>query len=125
LSTSIRPGGGVTPGIAPAESEATQASGGIEASSELKASHGVEQAASAVAAGGTAPVNSPSVELLARLDAGELTREQAVEGLVAQALEVHGGARLPAAQRAELESVLRAALEDDPTLAQLLGTSGT
>jgi hypothetical protein len=59
--------------------------------------------------------------VLARLQAGELTREQAVDALVTQALELHGGARLPAPQRAELSSVLRAALLHDPALASLLG----
>jgi hypothetical protein len=59
--------------------------------------------------------------VLSRLDAGELTREQAIDSLVAQALETHGGARLPPTQRAELESVLRTALLDDPALASLLG----
>jgi hypothetical protein len=66
-------------------------------------------------------VQSSPAALLSRLEAGEVTREQAIDGLVAQALEVHGGARLPPAQRAELQSVLRAALLDDPVLGRLLG----
>jgi hypothetical protein len=41
--------------------------------------------------------------------------------LVAQALERHGGAGLTPALRTELESVLRAALLEDPVLGKLLG----
>jgi hypothetical protein len=55
------------------------------------------------------------------LEVGEVTKTQAVEGLVAQALEAHGGARLSAAQRAELSDVLRSALLEDPVLGELLG----
>jgi len=58
---------------------------------------------------------------LRRLDAGEVTKTQAVEGLVAQALEASGGARLNAAQRSELADVLRQTLLNDPALGALLG----
>jgi hypothetical protein len=59
-------------------------------------------------------------EWLRRLEVGEVTRAEAVEGLVAQAVEAHGGARLSAAQRAELADVLRSALLEDPVLGELL-----
>jgi hypothetical protein len=63
---------------------------------------------------------SPSAEWLRRLDAGEVTKNQAIEGLVAQAVEAHGGARLSAAQRSELADVLRQTLLGDPVLGALL-----
>ena len=67
----------------------------------------------------------PTAAWLQKLEAGEVTREQAVEGLVAQALEAHGGARLSQIHRRELEQVLRTALLDDPVLGGLLrATSG-
>jgi hypothetical protein len=50
-----------------------------------------------------------------------VTREQAIEGLVAQAVERHGGAKLSPALRSQLEGVLRSALRDDPVLGRLLG----
>ncbi|MDB4988704.1 MAG: hypothetical protein JWN04_3882 [Myxococcaceae bacterium] len=115
MSTSIRPGGPVAPGIAgvdaPTDPSATSASGAVDQA----------RATSAVAPAQVAEVDGSSAALLARLDGGLLTREQAIEGLVAQALETHGGAHLPPAQRAELEAVLRAAMLDDPALASLLG----
>ena len=67
------------------------------------------------------PLEGSTAGVIARLQAGELTREQAVDALVAQALELHGGSRLPAPQRAELSSLLRDALLHDPALARLLG----
>ena len=69
----------------------------------------------------TGAPSSPSAEWLRRLDAGEVSKSQAIEGLVAQALEAQGGARLSAAQRGELADVLRQTLLGDPVLGALLG----
>ena len=123
MSTSIRPPGGPA---APGATDIAALSDvqGTEAASPLDKSAGVGGAAGASGAAptqGARAAESPSAALLSRLQAGEVTREQAIEGLVAQALEVHGGARLPPAQRTELQQVLRAALLDDPALGRLLG----
>jgi hypothetical protein len=50
-----------------------------------------------------------------------VTREQAIDGLLGEALRAHGGDALSPSRRAELEGVLRAALLDDPVLSGLLG----
>jgi len=65
--------------------------------------------------------SSPSATWIRRLEAGEVTRAEAIEGLVSHAVEQHGGATLSVARRMELEGVLRAALLDDPVLGRLLG----
>jgi hypothetical protein len=78
-------------------------------------------AAHAVAPAAAGQAQSPSAALLSRLDAGEITREQAIDGMVAEALSALGAGRLPPTQRSELEGVLRAALADDPTLNKLIG----
>jgi hypothetical protein len=59
--------------------------------------------------------------LAARVRAGELSPEQAVDALVERALQSPMAAALDAAGRAGLEAHLRAALEDDPVLAQMRG----
>jgi hypothetical protein len=110
MSSSIRPPGAPPPGPA-----------GLDGISELKpgqpaATTGAQAAAPAQA--GT--VESPTGAWLRRLSAGEVSKEQAVEGLVAQALEAQGGARLSPAQRSELAEVLRDALLNDPVLGELL-----
>lgn len=115
MSTPIRPPGGpLPPGVA-----------GVDGASEVERSRtdsvtGPTQAA-AVAPSESVHVEGSTAALLARLDAGEVSREQAIDTLVRDALELHGGAHLPPTQRAELESVLRVALLDDPALSRLLG----
>jgi hypothetical protein len=115
VSTPVRPSGGsLSPGVT-----------GIDGATELEPSK-PSAVAEAGAAARLGEVQAPAVEgstagVIARLQAGELTREQAIDALVAQALELHGGARLPAPQRAELSAVLRDALLHDPALARLLG----
>jgi hypothetical protein len=64
---------------------------------------------------------SPTGVWLSRLSAGEITKQQAIDGLVEQALSAQGAARLNAAQRSELSEVLRASLLGDPVLGRLLG----
>jgi hypothetical protein len=95
--------GETAPSSAPAKSQATSGSAGAAASSTTETSA------------------SPTADWLRRLDAGEVSKSQAVEGLVAQAVEASGGARLSAAQRNELAEVLRQTLLNDPALGALLG----
>lgn len=64
---------------------------------------------------------TPASVWLSRLSAGEITKQQAVDGLVEQALSAQGAGRLSPAQRAELSEVLRASLLGDPVLGRLLG----
>lgn len=113
MSASIRPPGG------PA------GAGAVDGTAEISPSGaaGIDEAtaSSAVAPAAAGEVHSPSAAILNRLDAGEITREQAIDGMVAEALSTLGAGRLPPTQRAELENVLRAALADDPTLSKLLG----
>lgn len=112
MSSSIRPPGAPPPGPA-----------GLDGISDLKPgqSSGAGGPQAAAAKAESASVESPTGAWLRRLSAGEVSREQAVEGLVAQALEAQGGSRLNAAQRAELSDVLREALLGDPVLGELLG----
>lgn len=115
MSTSIRPPGG------PASTGAVGLDGASEVSSSSDAGS-VDQVGSTHATNEAqaAPVESPTAALLARLDAGEITREQAIESLVADALSSQAVASLDPAQRGELEEILRASLLEDPTLARLL-----
>jgi hypothetical protein len=116
LSNPIRPPGGPQPAsIAGVESAADVSAG------ESSSSVGAGERAGRAAAAGSSDVQGPSEALLARLSAGEVTREQAIEGLVREALEANGAAGLSGARRSELEAILRSALLDDPTLGRLLG----
>lgn len=115
MSTSIRPPAGSP--LGPSALDGPSSVG----HSESAESAGVRNAASSAPAAQAAPTSSPTGVWLARLEAGEVTRSQAIDGLVAQALEVHGAASLPAAQRAELSGLLRSALLEDPVLGRLLG----
>jgi len=116
VSTSIKPPTGSTPGLA-----------GLEGAPDIKANPGVQgpsaQGASPQASvtAASPQVGSPSEGWLNRLQAGEVTRDQAIDGLVNQALENHDVSHLPSAQRTALEQVLRATLLDDPVLSRLLG----
>jgi len=111
VSGSIKPpGGGSTPIDPLAEAE------GLAQADEAAGSAAPEGAREPAAPTGTAA-------WLERLDTGQITPEQAVDGIVSEALESHGAGRLDPARRAELESVLRAALLEDPTLSALLSGS--
>jgi hypothetical protein len=120
VSPSIRPPGS-TPGAGIGEASDIGAAGEV---------HGSEAAATSEAtrsseAARFAPVEgSATASWIQRLEAREISRAEAIEGLVAQALEAHGGAQLPPAQRVELEGVLRTALLEDPVLGRLLGGGG-
>src|SRR5690606_31185359 len=84
-----------------------------------------EQVANASEADVNAPTVDPSSassvsrarELEAELRAGRLDVDQAIDRLVARALE--DARELPAAHRAALEAQLREALSEDPTLVAL------
>ena len=114
MSSSIKPPTGSAPGLS-----------GVQGAADIKPAATTD--ASAVRAPATqastsaGASESASAAWLRKLEAGEVSRQQAIDGLLTHALEAHGGARLPAAQRAELEQVLRAALLDDPVLSRLIG----
>ncbi len=119
VSTLIRPPSTSFPGTS-----------GVDGSSDVSRAEGGEADAVRAPAGSVGHVDStgaasqveaPTAAWLRQLETGEVTGQQAVEGLVRQALEAHGGAALRPAQRAELEQVLRAALLDDPVLRELIG----
>lgn len=112
MSPSIRPPGAKPPGVASPQglgesAEATQ-------NAQPVANKPAAGAAAAGPAGGSA-------EWLQRLQAGEISKTQAVEGLVAQALEAHGASQLSPARRTELSEILRQSLLHDPVLGALLG----
>ncbi len=118
MSASIKPPAGSAP-----STTGVQGSADIKPAAAADTSAVQAPATHASHAAGAAASESASAALLRKLETGEVTRQQALDGLVSQALEVHGGARLPAAQRAELEQVLRATLLDDPVLARLIGAA--
>jgi hypothetical protein len=127
VSSSIRPPGGSGPSpsgldspLGTEESGASRAAGGISGSEAPQVAAGSQAERGAASQAAAAPA-SPTAQWIRRLEAGEISREQAIDGLVAQALEAQGGARLAPALRSELESVLRAALVGDPVLGRLLG----
>ncbi|MFT3926347.1 MAG: hypothetical protein QM778_27625 [Myxococcales bacterium] len=124
MSSSIRPPGGSPPTPTPGGPGESSRIRGAEAAEPTRPAGGVDQASQVgstqqgAAAGGA---ESATARWIRRLEAGEVTRTEAIEGLVAQAVEQRGGQRLSPAVRAELEGVLRAALLGDPVLGRLLG----
>lgn len=113
MSASIRPPGTPPPTPSGLSEIEAQRPDGLEAGRES----GRASESSAPAEGS----QSPTSVWLSRLSAGEITKQQAIEGLVEQALSARGAARLDPAQRSELSDVLRASLLGDPVLARLLG----
>jgi hypothetical protein len=111
MSASIRPPGAKPPGIAGPDGLGDAAGGAPSA----------EHVAKAPQAGSAAAPEGASAEWLQRLHAGEISKTQAVEGLVAHALDTQGAAGLSPARRAELAEVLRQSLLHDPVLGGLLG----
>jgi len=112
MSSSIRPPGAPPPGPA-----------GLDGISDLKPGQNSPSTAPQASAPNSqaAAAESPTAGWLRRLSAGEVSKQQAVDGLVAQALEAQGPVRLSPAQRDELAAVLKEALLNDPVLAGLLG----
>ena len=78
---------------------------------------GTTEAANVQGAEGAAP--SELGHLASQLREGHLTPEQVIEALVARQLRSHAAQMLQPAQRAELETLLRSRLEEDPTLLAL------
>ena len=112
MSSSIRPPGVPAPGpseLGPVSAEQPAAVEGSRASERLAEAGAVQRA------------ESPTSLWLSRLSAGEISKQQAIDGLVEQALAAPGCSGLNAAQRGELSEVLRASLLDDPVLGRLLG----
>jgi len=114
VGSSIKPPGAGSPDAI----DAADAAGAAETLSEAEQSASAKGADAPEGAGAT---QGGTEAWIARLDAGEVTREQAVDGIVAEALEAHGGSQLDPARRSELEGVLRDALQDDPVLGVWLG----
>ena len=116
----VAPGAGA---LDPADQAATSAV------ASQAAVENVESATSASAASGTQAVPGvgaasqadPIAELAGAIARGELSAEQAMDRLVDRAL-ADVSAHLDGAQRAELASVLRAALDGDPAVRDALGT---
>jgi hypothetical protein len=126
VSTSIRPPGSGPGSVGLGSIETPEAASGAGGVTETG---GTQRAASTGAAGSVNAAGTPqagstgetnAASWIRRLEAGEVTRAEAIEGLVAQAVERQGGARLPAHLRNELADVLRAALLEDPVLGRLL-----
>ena len=115
MSTSIKPPAGSPAG--PAGIEGAHDVADVSAARDAGPASEVSRSQAATGAGAA---QSPTATWLRRLSAGEVTRAEAVEGLVAQALEAQGGAKLSPAQRSELEDILRNALLEDPVLSRLL-----
>jgi hypothetical protein len=113
MSSSIRPPGTPPPGPSGLSEVQAQRPDALEAS---KASARVADPPAQAERSQT-----PTSVWLSRLSTGEITKQQAIEGLVEQTLSAHGAARLDAAQRSELSEVLRASLLEDPVLRRLLG----
>lgn len=120
MSIPIRPPGG-TGAPASTSLDPTTPLGSSQSASAASQAQSTEAAARAEAQAQAGAVQSPASSVLSRLEAGEVTREQAVDALVSQALEQVGGGQLPPTQRAELTAVLRNALLEDPSLSKLLG----
>ena len=117
MSSSIRP-----PGTPPPASAGLGAAGEVAGSAtQVQPGAGDKVQGASAGPSQTGALDSPSADWLRRLDAGEISKSQAIDGLVAQALEAQGGARLSAAQRGELAEVLRQTLLGDPVLGSLLG----
>ncbi|MBK6808247.1 MAG: hypothetical protein IPG81_04970 [Sandaracinaceae bacterium] len=91
-------------------------SAGEEFRASLDAADGV--AGHASAAGGAAEASGVQA-LTAALRTGELSPAQALDALVAQALQAPDAQRLEPAARAELEQHLRTMLAEDPSLQEL------
>jgi hypothetical protein len=121
VSTSIKPPTGSPGGAAGIEGAGDVADVADVADVSAGQAGRVGAADSASAAASASAAQSPTGTWLHKLASGEVTRAEAVEGLVAQAVEAQGGARLSPAQRSELEGLLRGALLEDPVLSRLLG----
>jgi hypothetical protein len=113
MSSPIKPPGKPPGSPPPSESKTDASKASFDAALDEAA-----QAEGAGKAGGV--VSSEALATLARdVAAGKIDPSEAVDRLVARALDGPTAAALPPARRAELEAHLRRALSDDPTLAAL------
>jgi hypothetical protein len=118
VGSSIKPPGAGSPDAVDG-ADAADAAEAVESAEALGAAGETEGASAEVAGAGGAATAAPDAGTgawLAKLDAGQISQQEAVDGIVAEALEAHGGDQLEPARRSELESVLREALQDDPVL---------
>jgi len=106
-------------------------SGAVEPSSEASGVGAVQtdaatraSTAAEVSGGASVDTSDPVQGWLLRLERGEVSRAEAVEGIVNHILDSQGGEELSASRRAELAEVLRDTLTEDPILAPLLGGDG-
>ena len=116
MTSSIKPPGG--PGAGPSGVDALGESADLDPSS---AANPTQTAPSGVATEASATAPSGSASWLSRYEAGEVSREAAIDGIVSEALATHDTGALSGAQRVELEGVLREALATDPNLVALFG----
>ena len=112
--TTIKPPGG--PGAPPPVER--PAEGPRPGSGDFRAQVG-EVSRLPVGEGQPAAVGSLAATLAAEIQSGRLEVREAIDRLVQRQLSAGPVASLPAARRAELEAALRAALEEDPTLAAM------
>lgn len=116
MTSSIKPPGGpgaLDSGPSPlTESAPAAGADRISATPETTSAHTAASAAEQAAPSGAAG-------WLQRFESGEISREVAIDGIVSQAMRTHETGALSAAQRLELETVLRDALANDPTLSAL------
>lgn len=118
MTSPIKPPSG--PPVAPLTGPGT----GADARVGSPAGEAFKASLDAVAGGaGTSSVAelSGAQQLAASLRAGELTPAQALDAMVAQALQSPDALRLEPAARAALEQHLRTMLAEDPSLQELTG----
>jgi hypothetical protein len=121
--TSIKPpsAGPSGPHALPERADATGGSLPTDRTESSSFQQSLAEANQAHQVSGPAATGADSVGALARaVESGSVSLDQAVERLVDQTLE-RAGKHLTGPQRAELTELLRAALENDPTLAALRG----
>lgn len=113
MTSPIKPPGGSTPPLAP--NQATQGP-------DSKAAEGFREALEVDGPSKTSAAQGPSGvdAVVAELRAGRIDAAEAVERLVAEALEGPMASMLDAAGRSQLEAHLRETLADDPNLQALV-----
>lgn len=116
MTDPIKRGGGAGP-VDPTASEGIAEGRGprTEGFRETLATDRPSEASASAATGEVGELD----QLAQQLESGALTAEQAIEALVERQLHSPAAQMLAPAQRAELESMLRARLAEDPTLIAL------
>lgn len=122
MSSEIKPpgAGGVTPNVGGADSSAPSEGTGEAFRAALEGSAPVEGAAPVAQSADASSSATQGIEgIAAELRAGRVDSSQAVEQLLTRALSSASARALPPAERARLESMLRSAIAEDPTLAAM------